>query len=237
MNRRSFLIGSGLIAGSGLAALAQVPAYRLDSGFQTIQSLVGYDADQPIPVSGSSIWKTPETWAAHLIQAAESQIGVTKVYDPSYSGLSYPNGDISRERGVCTDVVVRAYRDAFGFDLQKAVYQDMRPNFAQYPKIWGLKRPDRNIDHRRVPNLQTFFKRKGAALPPSSKSVDYEPGDLVTQMLPRNLPHIAIVTHRKSRDGLRPLLVHNIGAGTRLEDRLFDFEITGRYRFKPAGVS
>ncbi|MCR9055986.1 MAG: DUF1287 domain-containing protein, partial [Rhodobacteraceae bacterium] len=125
---------------------------------------------------------------------------------------------------------------AFGFDLQKEVNRDMKSHFRVYPKIWGLRRPDRNIDHRRVPNLQTFFKRQDAALPVSNRASDYLPGDVVSQMLPGNLPHIAIVSHYRSQDGNRPLVIHNIGAGTRLEDRLLEFPITGRYRFKP-GVS
>jgi uncharacterized protein YijF (DUF1287 family) len=110
----------------------------------------------------------------------------------------------------------------------------MRSNFSAYPKIWGLKQPDRNIDHRRVPNLQAFFRRQGEALPVTEIAKDYQPGDIVSQMLPGNQPHIAIVSHRASRDGQRPMLVHNIGAGTQLEDRLFDFQITGHYRYKAA---
>lgn len=207
MDRRSFLLGTGLVA-------ASLPLIRA--------------------ASAEAIWQTPQPWAEKLIDAAESQIGVTLIYDPAYAGLGFPNGDVPRERGVCTDVIVRAYRDAFGFDLQREVNADMKAHFSKYPKIWGLKGPDRNIDHRRVPNLQTFFERRNASLPVSNRAGDYVPGDLVSQMLPGNLPHIAIVTHRRSADGERPMLVHNIGAGTRLEDRLFDFEITGRYRFRPA---
>ena len=214
MQRRTFLIGSSLLAGSGLFPVAQAAAQPLEAA--TAQAGV------PVP-----------PWAQKLIAAAESQIGVTLIYDPAYAGLAFPNGDIPRQRGVCTDVVIRAYRDAFGFDLQREVNADMKAHFSAYPKIWGLKRPDRNIDHRRVPNLQTFFRRKGADLPVSDKPADYVPGDLVSQVLPGNLPHIALVTHHLSPDGKRPMLVHNIGAGTRLEDRLFAFEITGRYRFRP----
>jgi uncharacterized protein YijF (DUF1287 family) len=188
----------------------------------------------PPPEPGASGFATPDAWAGRLITAAESQIGVTVIYDPAYVSLPFPNGDLPRERGVCTDVLVRAYRDAFGYDLQSAVNADMKSDFSAYPKIWGLKRPDRNIDHRRVPNLQAFFRRQGAALPVTERAEDYQPGDIVSQMLPGNLPHIAIVSHRASRDGQRPMLVHNIGAGTQLEDRLFEFQITGHYRFKPA---
>jgi len=210
MKRRDILIGTAALAGSGLLASAGVQA-------------------APAPPSPAL-----DPWAEKLIAAAESQIGVTVIYDPAYVSLTFPGGDLPRERGVCTDVVVRAYRDAFGFDLQQEVNTDMKAHFTAYPKIWGLKRPDRNIDHRRVPNLQTFFERRGAGLPVSGNPEDYLPGDIVSQMLPGNLPHMAIVTHRRSADGERPMLVHNIGAGTRLEDRLQAFEITGHYRFEPA---
>lgn len=225
MKRRTFLIGSGILAGSGLFAARHGAANPFERGLRLAQASPGSSMDGQRLVS---------PWAQKLVAAAESQIGITLIYDPAYAGLAFPNGDIPRERGVCTDVVIRAYRDAFGYDLQKAVNADMKAQFSAYPKIWGLKRPDRNIDHRRVPNLQTFFKRKGAELPVSLRPGDYVPGDLVSQMLPGNLPHIAIVSHRLSPDGERPMVVHNIGAGTRLEDRLFDFEITGRYRFQPA---
>ena len=168
------------------------------------------------------------TWQARLIAAAERQVGRTVLYDGAYVRLAYPGGDVPRERGVCTDVVIRAYRDAFGLDLQTLVHEDMRRAFAAYPRNWGLSRPDRNIDHRRVPNLETFLKRRGAGLPHSG----YQAGDLVTQRLPGNLPHILIVTARQAAPG-RPLVVHNIGAGTRVEDALFDYPVTGHFRFPP----
>ncbi len=233
MKRRVFLIGSGVLAGGELLAAA-VPSYRMQAVVQVVQSTIAGPVAPPEPAAAETVWQKPAPWAEKLIAAAESQIGETVTYDPAYVSLQFPNGDIPRERGVCTDVVVRAYRDAFGFDLQREVNTDMKAHFAAYPKIWGLKRPDRNIDHRRVPNLQAFFKRQGAALAVSGNPEDYQPGDVVSQMLPGNLPHIAIVTHRRSQDGARPLLVHNIGAGTRLEDRLFEFEISGHYRFNPA---
>ncbi|WP_342239621.1 DUF1287 domain-containing protein [Inquilinus sp. OTU3971] len=168
-------------------------------------------------------------WPRRLAAAAEAQIGVTVTYDPAYARLAYPGGDVPRDRGVCTDVVIRAYRDAFGIDLQRLVHEDMRENFSRYPRSWGLSRPDPNIDHRRVPNLQAFFRRRGRALPAESPQ-DFAEGDLVTQMLPGNLPHIAIATAKIGTSGA-PLVVHNIGGGTRLEDRLLDFPVTGRYRF------
>ena len=171
------------------------------------------------------------TQAAKLIAAARAQVGVTVRYDPAYTVLVFPGGDVPEDRGVCTDVIVRAYRKAFAFDLQKAVHDDMGKAFASYPKKWGLKSTDRNIDHRRVPNLQTFFTRRNVSLPVMQDASVYRPGDLVTQMLPGNLPHIAIVSDRKNRDGTRPLVIHNIGSGAREEDTLFAFPITGHYRF------
>jgi len=175
----------------------------------------------------------PDDPSLRLIEAARAQIGVTLSYNPAYVRLSYPGGDISAEQGVCTDVIVRAYRKALNIDLQKLVHEDMKASFAAYPKQWGLKGPDPNIDHRRVPNLQTLFKRIGASLPVTSDPADYRPGDLVTQMLPGNLPHIAIVSDRRSADGTRPLVIHNIGRGAREEDGLFAFPVTGHYRFVP----
>lgn len=235
MKRRDFLIGAGVVAGGGLTAAAMIPGH-LEAGLQLAQNAIDNHNEPLVRITFQRDLKRPEPWAEKLISAAEDQIGVTLVYDPAYVGLTFPNGDLPRQRGVCTDVIVRAYRDAFAFDLQKEVNDDMRANFTAYPKIWGLTRPDRNIDHRRVPNLQTFFERRGASLPVSDRPADYLPGDIVSHMLPGNLPHMAIVTQYRSRDGKRPLIIHNIGAGTRLEDRLFDFPITGRYRFKP-GIS
>ena len=164
---------------------------------------------------------TPEAQA--LIRAAEGQVGITTTYDPAYVALAFPGGDVPADRGVCTDVVIRALRVAYGIDLQAAVNRDMKADFAAYPKNWGLKTTDRNIDHRRVPNLQTFLTRMGAEV-----TGGFEPGDIVTTMLPGNLPHILIVTDRMGTNA--PMIVHNIGAGTRVEDRLFDHPHTGHYR-------
>lgn len=168
-----------------------------------------------------------------LITAARKQIGVTVHYDPAYVSLDYPKGDIPRERGVCTDVVIRALRDAFEKDLQELVHLDMKANFSKYPKIWGLKKPDRNIDHRRVPNLMTFFKRKHISipLPKDNQKSEFLPGDIVTCTVPPNLPHIMIVSDKKNASG-RPLIIHNIGAGTQEENRIEDFPITGHFRWK-----
>lgn len=163
---------------------------------------------------------------------AREQIGVTVIYDPDYVSLKYPGGDVPIDRGVCTDVVIRAMR-GLQFDLQKEVHEDMKKNFSAYPsrKNWGLKRTDRNIDHRRVPNLQTFFKRKGWSQPITENPADYKPGDIVTCLLGGSLPHIMIVSDRKNDDGV-PLIIHNIGAGTQEEDDLFTFKLTGHYRPK-----
>jgi uncharacterized protein YijF (DUF1287 family) len=166
---------------------------------------------------------------AGIVQAAREQIGKTVAYDPSYRALDFPGGDVPMEAGVCTDVVIRALRVSLGMDLQKLVNEEMRQAFAEYPNNWGLKKPDRNIDHRRVPNLQTYFKRKGWALPAAKDAKAYQPGDLVTCIVPPNLPHIMVVSDRVNPLG-QPLIIHNIGSGTREEDRLFEFKITGHYR-------
>ncbi|MDF7799501.1 DUF1287 domain-containing protein [Pontiellaceae bacterium B1224] len=165
-----------------------------------------------------------------IVTAAREQIGITVFYDPAYVGLAYPGGDIPRDRGVCTDVVIRALRDALQLDLQKEVHEDMSRAFSKYPANWGLKKPDKNIDHRRVPNLITFFKRRGCGLAISKSPADYLPGDIVTCSV-GNRPHIMIVSDRKTADGT-PLVIHNIGSGTREENRLFDFPITGHFRIK-----
>ncbi|MFC4291710.1 DUF1287 domain-containing protein [Sphingorhabdus arenilitoris] len=174
-----------------------------------------------------------QSGAAKLISAARAQIGVTLTYDPAYTGLSFPGGDVPREKGVCTDVVIRAYRDALGVDLQKLVHEDMKSNFGLYPKIWGLKRTDRNIDHRRVPNLRVFLERQGAKLPISQSPDDWKPGDMFTSMIGGRLPHIGIVSDRRANNG-NPLVIHNIGRGTQEEDILFDHQLNGHFRWKLA---
>ena len=173
----------------------------------------------------------PGAAAANLIAAARAQVGVTLTYDPAYTPIAFPNGDVPRRRGVCTDVVIRAYRDAFGLDLQALVNRDMRAAFADYPRKWGLSHPDANIDHRRVGNLQTFFLRKGVALPFGDPAA-FAPGDLVSMLLPGALPHIGIVSDKTSEAGAR-LLIHNIGRGAQEEDALGQFPLTGRYRWLP----
>lgn len=160
---------------------------------------------------------------------------MTLSYDGGYKSIPYPNGDVPMETGVCTDVIIRAYR-ALGFDLQKLVHEDMKKHFSKYPKLWGLSRTDRSIDHRRVPNLQVFFARHGKELAVTRNPADYKTGDIVTWNLAhpsRSLPHIGIVSDKKSIDGKTPLIVHNIGGGAQVEDMLFNYKITGHYRYAP----
>jgi uncharacterized protein len=167
-----------------------------------------------------------------IIAAALAQTRSAVTYDGSYRRIAYPGGDVPPNIGVCTDLIIRAYR-AVGVDLQQRVHEDMTAAFDDYPRLWGLRRPDSNIDHRRVPNLQAYFRRRGAALPAAHSPDRFAAGDLVTWMLPGNLPHIGMVIDRPSRDGARPLVVHNIGRGPEVEDALLQFPITGHYRYRP----
>ncbi|MEZ5485141.1 MAG: DUF1287 domain-containing protein [Lysobacteraceae bacterium] len=172
-----------------------------------------------------------------MLLAAHAQVGVTIHYDGSYQRLEYPGGDVAEDRGVCTDVVIRAMRAA-GVDLQQQVHEDMKAHFADYPAIWGLSKPDSNIDHRRVPNLETFFKRAGKAIRVGDDPASYRVGDIVSWRLPNGLPHIGIVSDRRSGDGLRPLIIHNVGAGTQVEDVLFAWTPVGHFRpFAEASAS
>jgi uncharacterized protein YijF (DUF1287 family) len=166
-----------------------------------------------------------------LIQAAVAQTATPVTYDGSYRQITYPGGDVPANIGVCTDLIVRAYR-AVGVDLQVRVHEDMKTSFGSYPQLWGLSRADSNIDHRRVPNLQTYFRRHGAQLPISANADDYLPGDLVTWTLPGNLPHIGLVTNQRSSRTQRWLIVHNIGRGPEIEDMLFVYPISGHYRYR-----
>lgn len=154
-----------------------------------------------------------------IATAAARQVGVTVVYDPAYVRLRYPGGDVPLDRGVCSDVVIRAFRAALGVDLQRALHEDMRANFRLYPKMWGLAAPDTNIDHRRVPNLMKFFERRG-----KSTRAPFKAGDIVAWRLPGGLHHIGIVTEA-------PYVVHNIGRGAQREDILFAYPIIGHYRW------
>jgi uncharacterized protein len=166
--------------------------------------------------------------ASALVTKARKQIGVTTRYDPAYRKIAYPGGDVPPETGVCSDVVVRAFRK-LGIDLQKEVHQDMLKAFAEYPHKWGLKRPDPNIDHRRVPNLMTYFQRQGWAVTSSSKSADFQPGDVVAWDLGGGVTHIGLVSDHQTAEGT-PRVIHNIGAGTKEEDILLRFKVIGHYR-------
>lgn len=177
-----------------------------------------------------SSWNQEKNFELKLSHAA---IGLTKnkvTYNCRYVSIPYPNGDVPATQGVCTDVIIRAYRKV-GIDLQKEVHEDMKTHFSKYPKTWGLKKTDTNIDHRRVPNLETFFSRNGQKLVLTENASDYKTGEMVTWMINDKMPHIGIVTHLKSSDGKRRLIVHNIGAGQVLEDCLFKYEIVGHYKF------
>ena len=169
------------------------------------------------------------SFSDRLVAAAVSQTAARVTYDGSYRRIAYPGGDVPPSVGVCTDVVIRAYR-AVDIDLQVKVHEDMLRAFRTYPRLWGMAAPDSNIDHRRVPNLQTFFRRHGAELRVTRDAGAYVAGDLVTWLLPGNLPHIGIVTGRKAPSG-RPMIVHNIGRGPEVEDMLFAYPISGHYRY------
>lgn len=175
-----------------------------------------------------------ETSGERISAAAIERTTHRVVYDATYERISYPMGDVALDRGVCSDVVVRSLR-AIGVDLQELIHEDMKANFSAYPSHWGMSRPDSNIDHRRVPNIETFLSRMSMELPPSRNPADYKPGDIVAWNLKGAsggwLPHIGVVTDRTAPSG-RPLVAHNIGAGPKLEDVLFSWSMTGRYRYR-----
>lgn len=227
MSVRRILIACGL--GSAALALAfALGAFALGGLAQT----PGDPAANPTPAapdSRSSLpTATPEAYS--LVAAAVSQVGVTRSYDPAYVQLEYPGGDVPPETGVCTDVVVRAFRGV-DIDLQRQVHEDMSRDFGAYPQRWGLTRPDSNIDHRRVPNLETYFERQGMALPVTDVGTDYLPGDIVTWTV-GGRPHIGIVSAEPASGDRHYQVVHNIGRGTLVEDMLFRYEITGHYRWR-----
>lgn len=226
------VLACGPVTGCDREASNQTPAPKADVGRE---SETGHEpANKPASLAADEAKPPDQELETRprppLVTAANKQIGVTVIYDGAYAGLSYPGGDVPIERGVCTDVVIRALRDAYEIDLQQLVHEDMKANFDRYPSNWGLTRPDRNIDHRRVPNLQTFFKRRGWKIQSQGSQADYIPGDLVTCMV-GNLPHIMIVSDLSGSSG-KPLVIHNIGRGTVEEDRLCAFTITGHYRIK-----
>src|SRR5215469_229217 len=191
--------------------------------------------------SGSPQVSTPvlrQQFTERLVTAAIERTHHSVRYVSAYVRIPYPNGDVPADTGVCTDEIIRAYR-ATGVDLQKEVHEDMLQNFAAYPnrERWRLDHPDPNIDHRRVPNLMVFFQRKGETLSVTNRAADYAPGDLVTWDLSGGVSHIGIVVDQKARWGDRYMLVHNIGAGPKLEDVLFNWKITGHYRYFGTGRS
>lgn len=179
-----------------------------------------------------AVTQTSNTFEEKLSEAAISIIDPSIDYDPAYFSIKYPNGDIPENKGVCTDVIIRSYRK-LNIDLQKEVHEDMATNFSEYPNLkkWGMTKTDTNIDHRRVPNLEVFFERKGTKLPISEDAKDYKTGEIVTWMINGKLPHIGIITNKKSEDGKRNLIVHNVGGGQVLEDCLFEYKIVGHYSY------
>ncbi len=190
-------------------------------------------SETPLVIKNSSdviLIENQTTFEEKLSNAALSIIDASIAYTPDYISIKYPNGDVPAKTGVCSDVIIRAYRK-LGIDLQKEVHEDMKSNFSKYPTKWGLKKTDTNIDHRRVPNLEVFFTRKGEKLAVSENPNDYKTGELVTWMIGDKLPHIGIITHKKSDDGKRPLIVHNVGGGQVLEDCLFNYKIVGHFKY------
>jgi uncharacterized protein YijF (DUF1287 family) len=204
---------------------------RLLALFTLVGAVVLTAQLRPLPGTGEARRAFLRQFAAAALDRTQHSVR----YDPAYVRLTYPGGDVNADTGVCTDEVIRAYR-AVGIDLQKEVHEDMLANFAAYPRKWGRREPDPNIDHRRVPNLMVFFSRKGESLPITDRAEDYAAGDLVTWDLGHGLTHIGMVVDRKTLFTHRYMIVHDIGAGPKLEDVLFDWKITGHYRyFGPAG--
>jgi len=198
---------------------------NFQSTAQTKETLVSTSSEKP------KITEIRSEEIKKLLQSAVEQTNLTKTYDPAYVVIPYPMGDVPPEKGVCTDVVIRAFRRA-GIDLQKTVHEDMAKDFSVYPKKWGLLKPDTNIDHRRVPNLQTFFTRQGKSLAITDRAENYQPGDVVAWDLDgKGMTHIGLVSNLYSETTKRNLIIHNIGGGAQLEDRLFDWKIIGHYRY------
>ena len=202
--------------------MAQTPPHDMQIS-RAILAVLTLFAGTPLAATVPS----PAPVGISLAQAAARQVGVTTVYDPAYVRIGYPNGDVPAGRGVCADVVVRAFRRV-GVDLQSEVHVDMVKNFGVYPRSWGLKRPDSNIDHRRVPNLMKYFERRGKKLP---LDASYQPGDVVAWRLPSGLFHIGVVAEDRVAGTDRLYMIHNIGEGARKEDVLHAFEIIGHYRW------
>ncbi len=191
--------------------------------------MIEWDSEYPEHISTGDNLRT-EAFGEKLSDAAIQRTKAHVRYDGSYFRISYPGGDVPENVGVCTDVLIRSYR-TLGIDLQKEVHEDLKANFDAYPNLWGLKGPDTNIDHRRVPNLMVFFARKGAVLPITDNPKDYIPGDIVAWNY-FGLTHIGIVVNKLSPNKKRYMIVHNFGSGTKLEDFLFDYEIIGHFRYE-----
>jgi uncharacterized protein YijF (DUF1287 family) len=204
-----------------IIAISLAPLVACKSS-QAVSHSTGDGAETTVPVASAKV--------RQVIEAAIEQTSYTVGYDPAYTKITYPGGDVPRETGVCTDVIIRAFRKV-GVDLQKEVHLDMAANFSAYPNKWGLKKPDTNIDHRRVPNLMTFFKRKGKALAITDNPRDYRPGDVVAWDLGGGVLHVGIVTNLPAGDVERLNFIHNIGWGAKLEDILFSWKIIGHYRY------
>ena len=221
-----FCLSLAAAAGFGCSASGgDARAARAGGAQAATPQAVGRSDPRPRPSSGSP-------FLDRLSDAAVERTNHQVRYDPTYFRIDYPGGDVPAEVGVCTDEVIRSYR-AVGLDLQELVHEDMAANFSLYPKTWGLKKPDTNIDHRRVPNLMVFFERQGAAQPVTDDARDYKPGDVVTWDLGGGMTHIGLVVGVPSAaDAGRLQIVHNIGAGPKMEDVLFAWKITGHYRYQ-----
>lgn len=211
--------------------------YSMLAVFKPLCFLAKFSGDMVFKKLAVLVLISLSSWLARaddipLVEAARTQVGITLGYDGAYTKLTYPNGDVPRDRGVCTDVIIRALREAKNLDLQRLVHEDMSRAFAAYPKLWKLTAPDKNIDHRRVPNLKIYFQRNQEELPLTHNPADYKPGDIVTSLVSGNLPHIMLVSDKKSVQGV-PLVIHNIGRGAQEEDALFEYPITGHYRLRP----
>ena len=217
--------------GLGLSALCSLVLASCDAAPTIAERIQSTIQAAPAPTVNKDWSDASLPFGSRLAAAAEERATHSVIYDAAYERISYPNGDVPASRGVCSDEMVRAYR-LVGIDLQKLVHEDMKRAFHLYPKNWGLNATDTNIDHRRVPNLATFFARHGRSLTPSPNGDDYKPGDVVAWALADGRPHIGLVTERRSSDGKRPLVMHNIGWGPQIEDMLFGLTITGHFRYE-----
>ncbi|MBI9103497.1 MAG: DUF1287 domain-containing protein [Spirochaetales bacterium] len=240
MKKRINLFLLGLIIGVVLLLIGLLLTYKFSSIRSGFLSPFKAAADSEVVVEPSDkpdiedIIDEKSGFFIELAKAAEARTREKITYDGSYVSINYPNGDVDPSKGVCTDVIIRTYR-VFGIDLQELIHLDMKSNFSKYPNIWGSVSTDTNIDHRRVPNQMTYFKRKDASLPLSDLPADYSPGDIVAWDLGRGLMHIGMVSTRISDRTGNPLIVHNIGGGPKLEDCLFRFEVIGHFRYYEKG--